>query len=143
MAFCSPAYRLLSNNYVDCVHIITSWADKRRAIMTEYDPSQILMQGAKIWNDWRERNPGPVSFIAPHWYDSPGPGGVQVKGRNRVNFSGMNLSGVSIYKASAEGLRLRDSVFEDAFFEEGDFSRADFSGAMFRKIGRASCRERV
>src|SRR5687767_10548664 len=100
--------------------------------MTQDDPSQILMQGAKTWNAWRERNPGPVSFAAPHWYDSPGRGGQQVKGRNRVTLSGMNLSRVSIYKAFAEGLDLRDSVFEDAHFEEGDFSRADFGGATFR-----------
>ena len=96
------------------------------------DASKILMQGAKAWNAWREQNPGPISFTAPAWYDSPGPGGIQVKGRNRVNFSGMNLSGVSIYKAFAEGLHLRDSVFEDTLFEEGDFSRADFTGATFR-----------
>lgn len=100
--------------------------------MTQDDPSQILMQGAKTWNAWRERNPGPVSFAAPHWYDSPGRGGKQIKGRNRVTLSGMNLSRVSIHRAFAEGLHLRDSVFEDAHFEEGDFSRADFGGATFR-----------
>lgn len=100
--------------------------------MTQDDPSKILMQGAKIWNAWRERNPGPVHFAKPHWYDCPGPGGLQVKGRNRVNFSGMNLSGVSIISAFAEGLDLRDSVFDGAHFEEGDFSRANFGGATFR-----------
>src|SRR5262249_19462021 len=93
--------------------------------------SKILMQGAKIWNGWRERNPGPVSFENPHWYDCPGRGGLQVKGTNRINFSGMNLSGVTVFKAFAEGLNLRDSVFEDANFEEGDFSRANFGGATF------------
>ena len=99
--------------------------------MTQGDPSQILMQGANIWNAWRERNPGPVHFAKPHWYDSPGPGGLQVKGMNHVNFSGMNMSGVSIYNAFAEGLNLRDSVFEDTHFEEGDFSGANFDGATF------------
>ena len=44
----------------------------------------------------------------------------------------MNLSGVSIYKAFAEGLNLRNAVFEASHFEEGDFSRADFRGATFR-----------
>ncbi|HEX4228401.1 MAG TPA: pentapeptide repeat-containing protein [Bryobacteraceae bacterium] len=100
--------------------------------MAQEDPSRILMQGAKIWNAWRGQNPGPITFSSPHWYDSPGRGGKQLKGGNRINFSGMNLSSVSIYKAFAEGLKLRDSIFEDAFFEEGDFSRADFSGATFR-----------
>lgn len=61
-----------------------------------------------------------------------GRGGMQVKGGNRVNFSGMNLSGVSIHKAFAEGLNLRGAIFEGTHFEEGDFSRADFSGAKFR-----------
>jgi uncharacterized protein YjbI with pentapeptide repeats len=95
------------------------------------DPSLIVMQGPKIWNAWRKRHPGSVNFANPYWYDCPGPGGVQIKGANRVDFSGMNLSGVSIYSAFAEGLNLRDSVFENAHFEEGDFSRADFSGATF------------
>jgi len=98
--------------------------------MIEGDPSQIVMQGAKIWNAWREENPGPISFSKPHWFHSHGL--VQKKGGNRVNFSGMNLSGVMILEAFAEGLNLRDSLFEGAQFEEGDFSRADFSGATFR-----------
>jgi uncharacterized protein YjbI with pentapeptide repeats len=100
--------------------------------MTEEDPSHILMQGSKLWNAWRERNPGSVNFAKPHWYDCPAMGGQQVKGTNRLNFSGMNLSGVFIGGAFAEGLTLRGSVFENAHFEEGDFSRANFGGATFR-----------
>lgn len=100
--------------------------------MTQDDPSQILMQGPKIWNAWRERNPGPIHFAKPHWYDSPGVGDLQVKGMNRINFSGMNLSSISVSGAFAEGLNLQGSVFEDSHFEEGDFSRANFSGATFR-----------
>ena len=100
--------------------------------MNENDPSKILMQGAAVWNEWRSQNPAPLTFSAPHWYGSPGHGGMQVKGKNRVDFSGMNLSGASIYQAFAEGLNLRNAVFEGSHFEEGDFSRADFSGATFR-----------
>jgi uncharacterized protein YjbI with pentapeptide repeats len=100
--------------------------------MTKDDPSRILMQGAAVWNEWRSQNPAPLTFSAPHWYDCPGPGGMQLKGKNRVDFSGMNLSGVSIYRAFAEGLNLRNAVFEDGHFEEGDFSRADFRGGTFR-----------
>jgi hypothetical protein len=100
--------------------------------MTQDDPSQIIIQGAKIWNAWRERNPYDLVFSAPHWYDCPGPGGLQVKGNNLVDFSGMNLSGVNIQHAFAEGLHLRDAVFDGTHFEEGDFSRADFRGATFR-----------
>jgi hypothetical protein len=100
--------------------------------VTGDDPSHILTQGAEIWNAWRERNPGPVTFSAPRWYDSPGPGGAQIKGRNRIRFDGLRLSDVSIYNAFAEGLHLRYAVFDGAHFEEGDFSRADFSGATFR-----------
>jgi hypothetical protein len=44
----------------------------------------------------------------------------------------MNLSGVSIVRAFAEGVQLQNSVFVGTRFEEGDFSRADFSGATFR-----------
>lgn len=100
--------------------------------MTQDDPSQLVRQGAKVWNAWRERSPGSVSFAKPHWYDSPGRGKVQVKGRNRLDFSGMNLSGVSIFAAFAEGLDLHGSTFEGTHFEEGDFSRANFSGSTFR-----------
>lgn len=100
--------------------------------MTRDDPSRILMQGAERWNAWREQHPGPVDFTRPNWYDCPGPGGVQIKGENRVNFSGMNLSGLSVYNAFAEGLHLRNATFEGTRFEEGDFSRADFSGSTFR-----------
>lgn len=100
--------------------------------MTQDDPSEILLQGAKVWNAWRKHHRGLLNFAAPRWYSSPGPGGMQVKGRNRVDFSEMNLSGVMIHSAFAEGLNLRNTIFEDAHFEEGDFSRADFSGAYFR-----------
>lgn len=100
--------------------------------MSQEDYDQIVLQGAEVWNAWRVKNPGPIDFTAPNWYDCPGPWGVQIKGRNDLRFSRMNLSGVSIYKAFAEGLNLRDSVFDGTHFEEGDFSRADFSGASFR-----------
>jgi uncharacterized protein YjbI with pentapeptide repeats len=100
--------------------------------MNEDDRSRILMQGAAVWNAWRSQNPAPVTFSSPHWYDCPGPGGMQLKGKNRLDFSGMNLSGTSMYRAFAEGLDLRNAVFEGSHFEEGDFSRADFRGATFR-----------
>jgi hypothetical protein len=102
--------------------------------MARDDPSKILMEGPKIWNDWRERNPrAELHFISPHWYDSPGRRGRQVKGKNRIDFSGMTLSRAYIAKAYAEGLNLRYAVFENTTFEEGDFSRADFRGATLSK----------
>jgi uncharacterized protein YjbI with pentapeptide repeats len=100
--------------------------------MSQDDLSEILLRGAKVWNAWRERHRGPLTLAAPHWYNAPGRNGVQMKARNRLDFSGMNLSGVAIHRAFAEGLNLRDAVFEDAHFEEGDFSRANFAGASFR-----------
>jgi hypothetical protein len=100
--------------------------------MSNEDPSLIVRQGAAAWNAWCAENRQSVVFSAPQWYDSPGRGGVQLKGPNRLDFSGMNLSNVFIQRAFAEGLNLRDSIFEDAHFEEGDFSGANFSGATFR-----------
>jgi uncharacterized protein YjbI with pentapeptide repeats len=44
----------------------------------------------------------------------------------------MNLSGITIHAAFAEGLNLRKALFENARFDDGDFSAADFSGATFR-----------
>lgn len=96
------------------------------------DPSRLLMQGADTWNAWRDRHPGPLDFVEPDWYDSPGPDGLQIKGRNHVDFSGMDLSGVTVYKAFAEGLNLRGARIVGARFEEGDFSRADFCDATIR-----------
>jgi uncharacterized protein YjbI with pentapeptide repeats len=100
--------------------------------MSQDDPSQIIMQGADIWNLWRERNTSGVHFARPDWYDCPGPGRVQLKGRNEINFSGMNLSRVSILAALLKGPNLGDARFEYSHFEEGDFSRANFDGATFR-----------
>jgi hypothetical protein len=100
--------------------------------MTDDDASHVLRQGADVWNAWRKHHPGPLHFAKPHWYNSPGRGGIQVKGHNRVDFSGMDLSSVSVYGAFAEGLQVRDALIDGASFEEGDFSRADFRGTTFR-----------
>jgi uncharacterized protein YjbI with pentapeptide repeats len=76
---------------------------------------------------------GSISFSRPDWYKGPGgPLALPLKGKNCVDFSAMDFSGISIYSAFAEGLNLRNSVFADTLFEEGDFSGADFSGATFR-----------
>ena len=101
-------------------------------LMIQDDPGEIIMQGKETWNAWCKQNPGPISFNNPNWYDCPGPGGMQIKGKNRIDFSGFNLSGVSIYGAFAEGLQLRDATIDGAVFEEGDSSRADFQGTVFR-----------
>jgi hypothetical protein len=100
--------------------------------MGETDVNDVILQGPAAWARWRQQHPGHVSFSRPHWYDCPGPGGGQIKGRNRVDFSGMDLSGVEIHGAFAEGLHLRRCVFDGVRFEEGDFSRADFANATFR-----------
>lgn len=90
-----------------------------------------VTEGAKAFLAWREANPdSPISH--PNWYGSTGPGGVQVKGRNRIDFSGADLSRLLIMNAFAEGLNLRGAVITNTVFEEGDFSRADFSEATFR-----------
>ena len=49
-----------------------------------------------------------------------------------MDFSGINLSRASLYRAFAEGLNLCNAVFEGSHVEEGDFSRAAFRGATFR-----------
>jgi len=54
-----------------------------------------------------------------------------IKGNNAYNFSNLKLSGVSIYKAFAEGLKIQDSTFDGVYFDDGDFSRADFSNCHF------------
>jgi uncharacterized protein YjbI with pentapeptide repeats len=100
--------------------------------MSSGDASAMVKQGAKAWNAWRERNPGGLTFSQPDWYDARDSRGRRIKGRNRYDFSGMNLSDVSIYGAFAEGLNLSGSVFDHAHFEEGDFARANFGGATFR-----------
>lgn len=95
------------------------------------DGDRQITDGAKSFLAWRERNPDSL-ISRPNWYDCPGRNGVQIKGRNRVDFSGADLSGLLIMKAYAEGLHLRGAVIENTVFEEGDFSRADFSQATFR-----------
>ena len=92
----------------------------------------MLRQGAEKWNAWREQNLGPIHLVRPNLYDSPDERGRQVKGRNRFDLSGMNLSGISFHDAFAEGVVVCDAKLEDAHFEEGDFSRANFAGSTFR-----------
>jgi uncharacterized protein YjbI with pentapeptide repeats len=100
--------------------------------MAHDEASTIVLQGAAVWNAWRDRNPAPLLFSRPRWYDSPGRGGVQLKGGNRLDFSGINLSGAMILGAFAEGLNLRGAIFDGTVIDEGDFSRANLSGATFR-----------
>lgn len=104
--------------------------------VTEDDPAKILSRGAKVWNEWRKRNPQQISFNQPHWYHSPSRSrssrGKQVKGRNLVDFTGLDLSRLVILKPFAEGIRLPGSVWEGSVIDEGDFSRANFTGATFR-----------
>ncbi|MBC7776257.1 MAG: pentapeptide repeat-containing protein, partial [Phycisphaerae bacterium] len=57
--------------------------------------------------------------------------GMQIKGRNELDFSGIHLSNASISHAFAEGLNFRDAEVVGCHFEEGDFSRADFSNTVF------------
>ena len=97
------------------------------------DPAEVVLKGAATWNDWRARNPGSVTFANPNWYKSPGRGGAQVKGRNILDFAGINLSDADVLHATAEGLDLHGAVIEDTVFDEGDFSRASFAGATFRR----------
>ncbi len=100
--------------------------------MSSTDPNEVVLQGAASWNAWRREYPAPVHFARPHWYDCPDASGVEVKGFNRLDFSGMEFVGVSIYAAFAEGLNADNTLFDDCHFDEGDFSRASFSGAKFR-----------
>lgn len=92
---------------------------------------KIILQGASSWNQWQKENKGPVHFAKPFWYDSPDSQGRQVKGGNRLDLSGLNLTNASIHNAFAEGLIVRNSKIIDCHFEEGDFSRANFSGTEF------------
>ena len=92
---------------------------------------EIILQGASVWNEWRNENKGPVHFARPSWYDSPDSLGRQIKGRNRLDFSGLNLTHVSIHDAFAEGLNIQNSRIINCHFEEGDFSRANFSKTEF------------
>jgi Pentapeptide repeats (8 copies) len=98
---------------------------------TMENPEDIILRGASEWNRWHREHPTEASFAHPNWYDSRSLGGMQVKGRNHLDFSGMDLSGAQVIGAFAEGLNLRGCVCENTVFEEGDFSRADFSRATF------------
>jgi hypothetical protein len=95
------------------------------------NPEQVIVQGAVAWNKWQEQNKSPVHFARPHWYDCRNANGIQVKGRNKLDFSGMHLANASIQHAFSEGLNFRNAKIVDCHFEEGDFSRADFSGTTF------------
>ncbi len=95
------------------------------------DHEQLILQGADGWNKWQEENKSPVHFAKPFWYDSRNSEGMQVKGLNKLDFSGIHLTNASIYHAFAEGLNFRRARIVGCHFEEGDFSRTDFSGTTF------------
>lgn len=94
--------------------------------MAAGDPSVIVMQGAKVWNPWHKQHPIEARFNRPSWYRG------HTKGMNDLDFSGMHFVKAEIFGAFAEGLNLRNAVFDGTVFEEGDFSRAYFCGATFR-----------
>jgi uncharacterized protein YjbI with pentapeptide repeats len=91
------------------------------------------------WDDWKESNEssldifnGNINAIRyPNWYSSPNRDGLEVKGRNVYDFSGIHLKDVMIHNAFAEGLNIQKSVFEDVYFDDGDFSRANFCNCQF------------
>ena len=96
------------------------------------DPyEEIILQGASVWNQWRKENKESVHFAKPTWYDCPDKNGMQIKGRNRLDFSGLDLTNVSIHNAFAEGLNLQNSKIINCHFEEGNFAGANFSNAEF------------
>jgi len=80
------------------------------------------------WEEWkREKKTSDISldlFNRPHWVG-------RFKGGNPFDFSGLELTGVSIFAAFAEGLTIKNAIFKDVVIEEGDFSRANFSGSTF------------
>jgi uncharacterized protein YjbI with pentapeptide repeats len=96
------------------------------------EKDKIILKGAQVWNEWRRNNQSLLDFNSPSWYECRDAKGRSIKGRNKLNFGGMDLSNARIHKAFAEGLNLREAIFDGTQFEEGDFSRADFSGATFR-----------
>ena len=95
------------------------------------DYEQLILQGADVWNKWQQENKSSLHFARPYWYDSRNAMGMQVKGGNKVNFSGIHLTNASIHAAFAEGLNISNAQITGCHFEEGDFSRANFSGTTF------------
>ena len=97
----------------------------------EEEAEKIILKGPGVWNAWKKEKYRNISFAKPSWYECRDRQGRMVKGQNELDFSGIDLSGISIYHAFAEGLNLKNGIFIGTHFEEGDFSRANFSGATF------------
>lgn len=94
-------------------------------------PEEVILKGAAAWNKWQDENKQSVHFARPSWYECRDERGMQIKGRNELDFSGIHLTNASIHLAFAEGLNLRGAEIVGCHFEEGDFSRADFSNTTF------------
>ena len=90
----------------------------------------ILLQGVKAWNRWREQNPG----ISPDL--------------SRADLIGMVLPGVNLAGVNLQGANLRETIFEDANFlgadlqgvnlQQAELRKADFSEA---NLNRANLRQ--
>ena len=94
-------------------------------------PEEVILKGAAAWNKWQEENKFPPHFARPSWYECRDERGMQIKGRNELDFSGIHLTNASVHLAFAEGLNMRNAEVVGCHFEEGDFSRADFSNTTF------------
>lgn len=100
--------------------------------MANPDHFDIIKQGWKVWNKWREENPE----IRP---DLSG-GGLSSKNLHRVNLNGAdlsdadlfgaNLSGADIIGADLSGADLRDASLRNADLRIANFRGANMYGAV-------------
>ena len=78
--------------------------------MANEEHVKILMQGAEVWNKWREENSNVIPDL------------------RIANLSGTNLSGTNLRGATLFGADLREAILSGAIL-----SGADLNGAILRR----------
>ncbi len=87
---------------------------------------EVLRQGARAWNDWREHHPS----VFPNLTDLDLPLGERQFGR--VNGGPINLKAARLTDAFLRFATLSDANLEDADFSEADLVHARLDGANLR-----------
>lgn len=90
--------------------------------MANQEHLEILNQGLKIWNKWRDDNP----TIKPDLSR----GNFEDAGLYERNFSGADFSGACLYRAVMEGSNLRGANLNGADLYRTDFAWADLRDAV-------------
>lgn len=111
---------------------------------------EILRQGAKAWNEWRENNPEEKPDLSGADLKEADLSGANLRKTDlrKANLNGASLYGADLREANLSRADLRETNLKEADLSGADLSRSDFRRASLRRtnltrtyIGKANLRE--